>query len=577
MRKVREFLKRQSFLKGSAVLLIMVLVTKIIGLAYKIPLTSMLGGSGMSCYSGAFAVFTPVFAFAAGGIPSTMSRLVSQQLASCRYYNALKIKKAAMLIFGLMSLALSVGLILLSGTLAENAVHIPKAQYALIAVALSLFPAAMMNVQRGWAEGMESMTPTAVSEIAETVFKLIFGLLGAYLVLDYANKSFESYHGCFGIYCSDSRAAVLTAVPYAAAASALGVSLASFFACIFLFIINRRRSHSIAAELKAYSLPLNLRFITASKQIAKYALPASVTAVAATLSSMADLLTITPGLNKAFSANPQLFVFLSSYGYSSEDRASFVYGSYTGLALTIFGLAPTFTAMLGKSILPSLTCAYTENDRSEIKKSVSSLLLLSSAISIPCGLGIFVFSKELLNLFFSGSTAEIIVSQKPLSILGIAVIFMGIAMPCMSALSACNKQVSALFITISATLLKLALNMLLIPLDSVNISGAALSTVISQAVMCMAAVASLVKGTGCGWKALKSIFVTFLPSFLCVCTAILTQQLLVSRLDGVFLRFGVVISVLNSAIICLFSYLLLCISPKNQILSIFSKKISKNT
>ena len=63
-------MKKQGFLRGSAVLFIMVAVTKGLGLIYKIPLTAMLGGSGMSCYAGAFAVFTPVFAAAAAGAPN---------------------------------------------------------------------------------------------------------------------------------------------------------------------------------------------------------------------------------------------------------------------------------------------------------------------------------------------------------------------------------------------------------------------------------------------------------------------------------------------------------------------------
>ena len=92
-------MKRQSFLKGSAVLMTMVLVTKLIGMIYKVPLTNMLGGTGMSCYSGAFAIFAPVFAAAAAGVPSAMSSLVSEQLALGRYANAVKIKRAALLIF----------------------------------------------------------------------------------------------------------------------------------------------------------------------------------------------------------------------------------------------------------------------------------------------------------------------------------------------------------------------------------------------------------------------------------------------------------------------------------------------
>ena len=40
-------MKRQGFIKGSAILLAMVLITKILGLLYKIPLTNLLGGTGM--------------------------------------------------------------------------------------------------------------------------------------------------------------------------------------------------------------------------------------------------------------------------------------------------------------------------------------------------------------------------------------------------------------------------------------------------------------------------------------------------------------------------------------------------
>ena len=94
-------MQRQSFLRGSAVLLIMVFITKSLGLIYKIPLTAMLGGSGMSCYSGAFAVFTPVFALAAAGVPTAVSRVTAEQLALGRYRNVLRYRYAAMLMFSL--------------------------------------------------------------------------------------------------------------------------------------------------------------------------------------------------------------------------------------------------------------------------------------------------------------------------------------------------------------------------------------------------------------------------------------------------------------------------------------------
>ena len=73
-------MKRQGFIKGSAILLAMVLITKILGLLYKIPLTNLLGGTGMGYFASAFSVFTPVFAIVVSGIPSTMARLTAETM-----------------------------------------------------------------------------------------------------------------------------------------------------------------------------------------------------------------------------------------------------------------------------------------------------------------------------------------------------------------------------------------------------------------------------------------------------------------------------------------------------------------
>lgn len=570
-------LKRQSFLKGSAVLIFMVLVTKIIGMVYKIPLTSMLGGSGMSCYSGAFAVFTPVFAAAAAGVPSAMSRLISEQLAIGSYRNALRIKRTALLIFSAISIILSVALIVSANYLAVNVIHIPQARWAVIGVSFSLFPAAVINIQRGWTEGLGSMTPTAESEITETIFKLIFGLTGPYAVIDFAMKSFEQYHGCFGKYCSDTQEVMLVCAPYAAAASVLGIALASAAASLYLFFRSLKINRTCEREYRNSGLPLSLSHRQASVMLMKFAVPASITAVAATLAGTADLVTITPLLQKAMDSADGLFDFLGAYGIPTGERAGFIYGSYTGLALIIFGLVPTFTAMLGKSILPSLTASCIRGDREEAGKGVRSLLLLSGGLAIPSGLGICVLARPILRLFFAGSPAECAVSAAPLSILGIGVIFMGISLPCLTALQACSRQVAAVGITLFGAVLKLALNIILIPIPEVNICGAALSTTISQAVICIWSVALLIRSADAGKEAVFSLFTPLIPSAMCAFSAALTQQQLANALNGGGDRFGVLISVAVGAIIYLFSIGLLCIMPKNQIGYNFSEKIKKNS
>ena len=90
-------MKRQGFIKGSAILLAMVLITKILGLLYKIPLTNLLGGTGMGYFASAFSVFTPVFAIVVSGIPSTMARLTAENYALERFSNMRHTKRTSRL------------------------------------------------------------------------------------------------------------------------------------------------------------------------------------------------------------------------------------------------------------------------------------------------------------------------------------------------------------------------------------------------------------------------------------------------------------------------------------------------
>ena len=69
--KGREFskLKKQGFILSSGILIGSVIITKILGMMFKIPLTNILGGTGTGYYSCAYAVFMPMFGSMRFGYP----------------------------------------------------------------------------------------------------------------------------------------------------------------------------------------------------------------------------------------------------------------------------------------------------------------------------------------------------------------------------------------------------------------------------------------------------------------------------------------------------------------------------
>ena len=77
--------KKQSFLGGAAILAAAVVVVKIIGALFKIPLTNILGGVGMSYFSAAYDLFNPIYSISVAGLPVAVSKMVSQFAAQGRY------------------------------------------------------------------------------------------------------------------------------------------------------------------------------------------------------------------------------------------------------------------------------------------------------------------------------------------------------------------------------------------------------------------------------------------------------------------------------------------------------------
>ena len=150
-------MKKQGFLKGSAILVGMVVITKALGLVYKVPLANLLGGTGMGYFSAAFSLFTPVFALAVSGIPSAMARLAAENSALGRYADLRRQRRVAMVLYSVTGM-LAAGCVVM---LAASGAGGSQVRWALICLAPSVVFCSIMNTERGYHEGLGNMLPTA--------------------------------------------------------------------------------------------------------------------------------------------------------------------------------------------------------------------------------------------------------------------------------------------------------------------------------------------------------------------------------------------------------------------------------
>ena len=76
------YLKKQNFIKGSVILMLSAAAAKLLGAFFKIPLTNILGGIGMSYFSCAYSIFMPVYALTVTGLTSAVARMTAKAAAS---------------------------------------------------------------------------------------------------------------------------------------------------------------------------------------------------------------------------------------------------------------------------------------------------------------------------------------------------------------------------------------------------------------------------------------------------------------------------------------------------------------
>ena len=558
-------MKKQGFLYGSAILVASALITKVIGALFKIPLANMLGGTGMGYFGCAYGLFMPIYAISVTGLPTAVAKLTAENAAHGRLANVRKIKRIALLLFSMIGVVSGGLLLALARPFSGYVVETPDALPSVLLIAPSIFFGCVMAVYRGYYEGLRNMFPTAVSQVAEALVKLASGLVLCYFTLELANDRPQRFLELAG-YLQDTQGlrAEDLALPYAAAAAVLGVTLSSLAGMLFLILRHKIAGDGITQEelVKDKTTDSGRRLVS---QLMKILVPVAIGSVVTNLTALIDLGTIVRCLNTSVEKAPEYFVGM---GVPMEDMATFIYGSFTGLTLTVFNLVPSFTNMFGKGILPNLTEAWSVRDQKRIHKSVESVILVTGLIAIPSGLGITALSREILEFLFSSRTVEIMASWRTLSALGLGVIFLSLTAPVFAMLQAIGRADLPVKIMLAGVAVKLAGNLLLIPIPELNIVGAGISTMFSYALICALAIHWLCKLTHVKLNTKKVFFKPAYAGILCAGGALTLYIFLENTLGN---HISLVMGIAFGGLIYLIALVLLGGITKDEIKSVFRK------
>lgn len=544
--------KQNSVMKNTAILFISMVVTKIIGAVLKIPLTNILGGIGMGYFSTAYSLFSPVLALTAAALPTVVTRMVAQNVTLCRFGNVRKIRKIAMYIGMVTGLLGTAAMLLLARPFSVYIADSSQSCMAIIAIAPSAFFCCVAAVYRGYYEGLMNMAPTAVSQVVEAVFKAMLGLGAAFCIIRYGGEVLAEEQ----------------LVPIASAGAVLGVTLSEFAGMFYLFIKSRRLSDGISDS--DICINESTDSFQLAKQIIAQCVPIAAGAVCANLSSFIDMLTIPNCINYSLMNNTRFFIENYGYGLSEggglSDFGSFVYGSYTGIVLSLFMLIPSMTSLVGKSTLPDIAAAWEAGDSGRLMRGTGVLFNGTFLIGMPLCAAFAVMSEPLVGLLYSSRPSEAAVSVLPLQILGAGGIFFAVSGALFSVFQAINRSDIPVKLMLLGAAVKLSGNFLFIPIPQLNIAGAAVSSVISNIAVSAVGIIALKKLIKGRIGIVKVLVSPLLSSALCGFAAKMGYDLLFCNLPD-FVKLGCS-AILGGTVY----FALIGITRKNEIKRLIKRK-----
>ncbi len=455
-------MKKQNFLKGSLILACSAIAAKLLGALFRIPLTNLLGGTGMGYFSCAYGLFLPLYAVFVTGLSTAVARCTATCAACGDMAGALHIRRTARRVFCIAGLCGSLAAMLGARLFAVHAAGSPQAYPAVLAITPAILLSCLTAVERGYHEGLCNMYPTAVSQAAEALCKLVCGLWLCRFVLDSAEL--PAFFG--DISCEAA----------AAAAAVLGVTLSTVagWLCTLLF-----RTKPLQCTQAGTFLPMG-RIL---RMLLSVMIPVALGSLVTNLTSLIDLVTVIRMLGQSLSQDAQGFYAGTalSQAIPSENAAAFVYGSFMGLSVTVCNLVPSLTNMFGKGVLPCTAQAWARGSRTEAAGYAAQVLVLTGLAAVPAACGIFVLPEAILEFLYAGRPDEIAAACMGLRALAPGLIPLCLSFPVFSLLQAIGRADLPVKLMAVGAAVKALGNLFLIP--HFYTAGAAIATDLCYAVI----------------------------------------------------------------------------------------------
>ncbi len=448
--------EKNRFIKGTIILACANFIAKILGAFFKIPLTYILREEGMAIFNTASSVYSMFLTFVISGIPLASSRIISADTALGKPADAIKtvtVSKRLLLIISFFAWAI----LFFGANPLAIAMKDPEAGLAIKIISPSIVFVALGTAYKSYFQGTGCLVPTAISQVVEAFIRLLVGFV---LALLFAKSS----------------------VGIAAAAASLGLTVGEIIATLILggvYLFYRLRTKGKSSK----------RFKDICSSIMAVAIPMFICSVTLSALNMVDVATVRNQLLRINFTQQSANSFLLRYSsYTSifdnllqelklsAQGARWLYGSYSGYALTVFHLPMGMIATMCVSILPLVAGNLAKNNLGAMRSACNTAINITLFLAVPASVLFFTSSNIILKILFHNTA-----SAHMLSLVSPCLIFLCMSQLFNSIFHAAGRIYEPFIIQLLGIGLKLLGNIILIKIPILNIDGAIISSLVAYA------------------------------------------------------------------------------------------------
>ncbi len=518
----------EGIVKGAFSLTLSMLIVKVLGLIYKIPLSYILSDEGMGYFNSAYTVYTFFYLICNSGIPKAISIMTTESFVKKRFADERKIFITALSVIAFFGIFLSFVFVIFSRILGQI-ISSPSSALAMVAVAPSVIFIALAGVIRGYLNGRARLLPIAISQVIEGAGRLGFGLAFSFFAVR-----------------------LQLSLPYVAAFAIFGVTIGSVLGLIYLSISVKVEKQHYNTEQKTVS---NLKICDILKRLLKVAVPITASAAVMSISNIIDL-----GI---------IMSRLSDIGYS-EEGASVLYGNYATLCVPMFNLVAAIISPIAVAALPLFGKHFALNDKMRFKETLKGAIDLGAFLTVPCAFGCMFFAEDVLKILFDDASAAL--AAPLLTLLAPAMIFMTALTVVNTALEAVGLMSAPLISMSFGAVAKIAITYCLVGNEAYGIIGAPIGTTVFYLTSLVVSFLIMITKTEIPCSAFSAFVLPGINALLSTLLVKLGVGYLAERFNIPIN--GVVIIVFCAALYMIFSFITGAFSIKRlKIMSEYTKRI----